>query len=130
MPIGLTTVRQDAVLLAEYAVRFAVERLEDPELTPREAVLDPKLVVRGSSGRTRTHGDASADHQPPAAGTAGLTAVVPGAIGGSGAQPRNAARTRIPWWRRSRYTSQAVITVTVTGAPIMKAIRAISGTSL
>lgn len=53
MPIGLTTVRQDAVLIAEYAVRFAVERLENPELEPREAVLDPKLVVRGTSGPPR-----------------------------------------------------------------------------
>lgn len=53
MPIGLTTVRQDAVLLAEYAVRFAVERLENEELEPREAVLDPKLVVRGTSGPCR-----------------------------------------------------------------------------
>ncbi|MER5178257.1 LacI family DNA-binding transcriptional regulator [Streptomyces sp. NPDC002896] len=50
MPIGLTTVRQDAVLLAEHAVRFAVERLENEGLEPREAVLDPKLVVRGTSG--------------------------------------------------------------------------------
>ncbi|GHH42220.1 DNA-binding LacI/PurR family transcriptional regulator [Streptomyces umbrinus] len=50
MPIGLTTVRQDALLMAEHAVRFAVERLENPELEPREAVLDPKLVVRGTSG--------------------------------------------------------------------------------
>ncbi|WNM36568.1 LacI family DNA-binding transcriptional regulator [Streptomyces sp. Li-HN-5-11] len=50
MPIGLTTVRQDAVLMADHAVRFAVERLEKPELEPREAVLDPKLVVRGTSG--------------------------------------------------------------------------------
>ncbi|KKD08032.1 LacI family DNA-binding transcriptional regulator [Streptomyces sp. WM6386] len=50
MPIGLTTVRQDAVLMAEHAVRFAVERLESPELEPREAVLDPKLVIRGTSG--------------------------------------------------------------------------------
>ncbi|MPY57620.1 LacI family DNA-binding transcriptional regulator [Streptomyces spongiae] len=50
MPIGLTTVRQDAVLMAEHAVRFAVERLENEELEPREAVLDPKLVVRGTSG--------------------------------------------------------------------------------
>ncbi|MEU8654673.1 LacI family DNA-binding transcriptional regulator [Streptomyces sp. NPDC048737] len=50
MPIGLTTVRQDAVLMAEHAVRFAVERLEDPELELREAVLEPKLVVRGTSG--------------------------------------------------------------------------------
>ncbi|MEU9286514.1 LacI family DNA-binding transcriptional regulator [Streptomyces sp. NPDC048275] len=53
MPIGLTTVRQDAVLIAEYAVRFAVERLESGELEPREAVLDPKLVVRGTSGPPR-----------------------------------------------------------------------------
>lgn len=51
MPIGLTTVRQDALLMAEHAVRFAVERLEDGELEPREAVLDSKLVVRGTSGR-------------------------------------------------------------------------------
>ncbi|MFE1882750.1 LacI family DNA-binding transcriptional regulator [Streptomyces diastatochromogenes] len=50
MPIGLTTVRQDATLMAEHAVRFAVERLENPGLEPREAVLDPKLVVRGTSG--------------------------------------------------------------------------------
>ncbi|MFF5011571.1 LacI family DNA-binding transcriptional regulator [Streptomyces phaeochromogenes] len=53
MPIGLTTVRQDGVLIAEYAVRFAVERLENAELEPREAVLDPKLVVRGTSGPPR-----------------------------------------------------------------------------
>lgn len=51
MPIGLTTVRQDAALMAEHAVRFAVERLENPELEAREAVLDPKLVVRGTSGK-------------------------------------------------------------------------------
>ena len=50
MPIGLTTVRQDAGVMAEHAVRFAVERLEDAEREPREAVLDPKLVVRGTSG--------------------------------------------------------------------------------
>ncbi|WP_264934011.1 LacI family DNA-binding transcriptional regulator [Streptomyces sp. A012304] len=53
MPIGLTTVRQDAVLMAEHAVRFAVERLENLEREPREAVLDPKLVVRGTSGPSR-----------------------------------------------------------------------------
>ncbi|MFF5014775.1 LacI family DNA-binding transcriptional regulator [Streptomyces sp. NPDC001165] len=51
MPIGLTT--KDAMLMAEHAVRFAVERLEDPERAPREAVLDPKLVVRGTSGPVR-----------------------------------------------------------------------------
>ncbi|MET9358645.1 LacI family DNA-binding transcriptional regulator [Streptomyces sp. NPDC006617] len=50
MPIGLTTVRQDSVLMAEHAVRFAVERLADRGMEPREAVLEPKLVVRGTSG--------------------------------------------------------------------------------
>lgn len=49
MPIGLTTVRQDARLMAKHGVPFAVERLEKPELEPREAVLDPRLVVRGSA---------------------------------------------------------------------------------
>ncbi|MFI8876458.1 LacI family DNA-binding transcriptional regulator [Streptomyces sp. NPDC055243] len=53
MPVGLTTVRQDAALLAEHAVRFVVERLEGEGLEPREAVLDPKLVVRGSTGAPR-----------------------------------------------------------------------------
>lgn len=65
MPIGLTTVRQDAAVLAERAVRFVVERLEGEGVEPREAVLDPKLVVRASTGvprdsvplsRTRTPG--------------------------------------------------------------------------
>lgn len=50
MPIGLTTVRQDAGLMAEHAVSFAVERLKDPQREPREAVVEPKLVVRGTSG--------------------------------------------------------------------------------
>lgn len=49
MPVALTTVRQDAMLLAEHAVRFAVERLEDRERASREAVLDPKLVIRDTS---------------------------------------------------------------------------------
>ncbi|MQY34335.1 hypothetical protein SRB17_23010 [Streptomyces sp. RB17] len=38
--------------MAEHAVRFAVQRLEEPELEPREAELtrNPKLVARGTSG--------------------------------------------------------------------------------
>ncbi|MGP3991723.1 LacI family DNA-binding transcriptional regulator [Streptomyces sp. 3N207] len=54
MPVGLTTVRQDAVLMAEHAVRFAVQRLENKELEPQEAVIDPKLVVRDTSRPPRT----------------------------------------------------------------------------
>ncbi|MFJ9180554.1 LacI family DNA-binding transcriptional regulator [Streptomyces sp. NPDC102360] len=53
MPVGLTTVRQDAVLMAEHAVRFAMERLDNGELDPREVALEPKLVVRGTSGPVR-----------------------------------------------------------------------------
>ncbi|WP_346096529.1 LacI family DNA-binding transcriptional regulator [Streptomyces olivaceiscleroticus] len=53
MPVGLTTVRQDPARLAEHAVRFAVERLEGEGVAPREAVLDPKLVVRASTGLPR-----------------------------------------------------------------------------
>jgi DNA-binding LacI/PurR family transcriptional regulator len=54
MPIGLTTVRQDAGLLAERAVRFVVERLEGDAVEPRETVVDPKLVVRASTAAPRT----------------------------------------------------------------------------
>ncbi|MFM9370137.1 LacI family DNA-binding transcriptional regulator [Streptomyces sp. Da 82-17] len=50
MPVALTTVRQDAVLMAEQAVRFAVDRLDDATIGVREAVIDPKLVVRDTSG--------------------------------------------------------------------------------
>ncbi|MBQ0867117.1 LacI family DNA-binding transcriptional regulator [Streptomyces smyrnaeus] len=53
MPVGLTTVRQDAVLMAEYAVRFAVRRLDNKTLEPQEAVIDPKLVIRDTSGPPR-----------------------------------------------------------------------------
>ncbi|MER5180730.1 LacI family DNA-binding transcriptional regulator [Streptomyces sp. NPDC002896] len=53
MPMGLTTVRQDFLLMAERAVRFAVERLEGEGVEPREAVVDPELVVRGTSGPVR-----------------------------------------------------------------------------
>ncbi|MFB7632271.1 LacI family DNA-binding transcriptional regulator [Streptomyces sp. NPDC056149] len=50
MPVGLTTVRQDARRLAGHAVRCAVQRLVGPESAPREAVVEPRLVVRETSG--------------------------------------------------------------------------------
>ncbi|MCC5474817.1 substrate-binding domain-containing protein [Streptomyces barringtoniae] len=49
MPIGLTAVRQDARLMAEHAVRFAVERLEDPELGPRKRSWFRSWSCRGAS---------------------------------------------------------------------------------
>ncbi|MDQ1200874.1 DNA-binding LacI/PurR family transcriptional regulator [Rhodococcus sp. SORGH_AS303] len=52
--IDLTTVRQDAEGLAATAVRFAIARLEDESLAPAELVVEPSLVVRGSTGPVRT----------------------------------------------------------------------------
>jgi DNA-binding LacI/PurR family transcriptional regulator len=46
----LTTVRQDVDALARLAVGRAVERVEDPDLAAREDLVEPSLVVRGSSG--------------------------------------------------------------------------------
>ncbi|WP_275295425.1 LacI family DNA-binding transcriptional regulator [Amycolatopsis sp. La24] len=48
--IDLTTVRQDANRIAEHAVQRAVARLEDENVEPTDTVLDPKLVVRGTTG--------------------------------------------------------------------------------
>ncbi|GAA0535414.1 LacI family transcriptional regulator [Saccharopolyspora subtropica] len=48
--VDLTTIRQDVDRMAEQAVRLAVARLEDSALPPREVVLEPKLVVRGTTG--------------------------------------------------------------------------------
>lgn len=47
--IDLTTVRQDADGLARYAVECAIRRLENADAEPGERVLDPTLVVRGST---------------------------------------------------------------------------------
>jgi DNA-binding LacI/PurR family transcriptional regulator len=48
--VDLTTVRQDADLLARHAVRAAAARLDDPDLAPGETVLTPRLVIRGTTG--------------------------------------------------------------------------------
>lgn len=51
--VDLTTVRQNPERQAELAVRAIVERLDDPGMAPRELVLQPKLVVRGTTGAPR-----------------------------------------------------------------------------
>jgi DNA-binding LacI/PurR family transcriptional regulator len=51
--IDLTSVRQDPERQAELAVRAVVERLDDPDMAPRELVLQPKLMVRGTTGVPR-----------------------------------------------------------------------------
>ncbi|WP_243770295.1 LacI family DNA-binding transcriptional regulator [Amycolatopsis acidicola] len=48
--IDLTTVRQDPERQAELAVQAVVERLDGPGMEPRELVLQPGLVVRGTTG--------------------------------------------------------------------------------
>ena len=49
--IALTSVSQAPVAMARAAVAAAVARLEDPTASPREAVLDPHLVVRATTTR-------------------------------------------------------------------------------
>jgi DNA-binding LacI/PurR family transcriptional regulator len=48
--IDLTTVSQEAPVQAQWAVRAAVERLEGFREDTRESVLEPRLIVRGSTG--------------------------------------------------------------------------------
>jgi DNA-binding LacI/PurR family transcriptional regulator len=51
--IDLTTVRQDIERMAEFAVRAVAERLDAGRTASRDFVLDPMLVVRGTSGPVR-----------------------------------------------------------------------------
>ena len=55
--IQLTTIRQDSVGLAREAVRLAIERLEKPSLPPRSSVLEPELIVRGTTAAPRAVGN-------------------------------------------------------------------------
>lgn len=50
--IDLTTVHQDASGIARHAVRLAVEMMDDGD-SHDDVVLEPKLVVRGTTGRPR-----------------------------------------------------------------------------
>ncbi|MFI6578540.1 LacI family DNA-binding transcriptional regulator [Nocardiopsis sp. NPDC050513] len=51
--IDLTSVRQNADEVAELAVQAAVERLDGGRTADRDIVLEPALVVRGSTGPPR-----------------------------------------------------------------------------
>jgi DNA-binding LacI/PurR family transcriptional regulator len=52
--INLTTVSQEALTQAQWAVRAAVERLEGARQDTRESILEPRLIVRGSTGPAAT----------------------------------------------------------------------------
>jgi DNA-binding LacI/PurR family transcriptional regulator len=54
--INLTTVSQEAQAQAEWAVRAALERLDGAREESRESILQPRLVVRGSTGPARSTG--------------------------------------------------------------------------
>lgn len=51
--IDLTTVRQDSAELARKALSYTVTHLEDRTLAPGESVIQPHLVVRGTTGPPR-----------------------------------------------------------------------------
>ncbi|MDV8022781.1 LacI family DNA-binding transcriptional regulator [Rhodococcus sp. IEGM 1330] len=52
--IDLTTVRQNVDELAENAVAFAVTRLENASAPASEMIVEPHLIVRGSTGPVRS----------------------------------------------------------------------------
>jgi DNA-binding LacI/PurR family transcriptional regulator len=52
--INLTTVRQDATQMAEHAVQAIIERLDHGRIEAKEIVLDPALVVRGTTQPPRS----------------------------------------------------------------------------
>jgi DNA-binding LacI/PurR family transcriptional regulator len=54
--IDLTTVHQDAAGLARHAVQLAVEMLQEKRSGPTDVVLEPKLVVRGTTARPPSGG--------------------------------------------------------------------------
>ncbi|MDT7679699.1 MAG: hypothetical protein QOG57_9, partial [Pseudonocardiales bacterium] len=51
--IDLTSVRQDIPKMAKLAVKAVVERLDRPTSKPKDARLQPKLVVRGTTSPPR-----------------------------------------------------------------------------
>lgn len=58
--VDLTTVSQDARQQAGQAVALAIERLEDGRTAPREVVLTPRLVVRGTTAAPKLSGPTNA----------------------------------------------------------------------
>jgi DNA-binding LacI/PurR family transcriptional regulator len=52
--IELTTVRQDVARMAESAVQAIVERLDQGRDSPKEIIVDPTLVIRGTTAVPRS----------------------------------------------------------------------------
>jgi DNA-binding LacI/PurR family transcriptional regulator len=51
---GLTSVRQPLEAVAEKVIELLLDRLHDGWVAPGQVLLDPALVVRGSSDRARS----------------------------------------------------------------------------
>ncbi|WP_089248307.1 LacI family DNA-binding transcriptional regulator [Rhodococcoides kyotonense] len=51
--IDLTTVRQDSAELARKALEFTVTRLDDADAEVGDSVIEPELIVRGTTGPAR-----------------------------------------------------------------------------
>jgi DNA-binding LacI/PurR family transcriptional regulator len=51
--VDLTTVKQDPALMGSAAVEAMVRGIERPALEPRQTVIEPALLVRGSTGTPR-----------------------------------------------------------------------------
>ena len=60
--IDLTSVRQDAAEVAELAVQAAAQRLDNERTTDQDLVLNPTLVIRGSTGPPCTPDTMRTDH--------------------------------------------------------------------
>jgi hypothetical protein len=50
LPVPLTTIRQPLTALAYEAVSSAIERIENPNLPPRDIMVGTQLVIRSSCG--------------------------------------------------------------------------------
>ena len=56
LPVSLTTIRQNIAALAYEAVRTMVDRIENPDIPPRDIMVKADLIIRESCGsRLRSH---------------------------------------------------------------------------
>ncbi|NHB84725.1 LacI family transcriptional regulator [Tessaracoccus sp. HDW20] len=62
--IDLTRVDQQPVTLGRMVVRLALERVADPSREPQARALQPRLVVRGTTGPPAPDVAGGSEHQP------------------------------------------------------------------
>lgn len=47
--IDLTTIDQQSQMMAEHAASLMLRRIEEPEAAPKRIIIDPKLIIRGTT---------------------------------------------------------------------------------